>query len=76
MGQDTKHVVKMTMLTSGAKSHSVGSARAQACTVPASGLFSCAGISTGAWHGSLARASSTGCLRWLCWTPTLMAASR
>lgn len=77
VGQDTKHTVAMTMLTSGAKSWpQCRGASTQAHTVPASGLFSCAGISTGSWHGSLAKASSTGCLRWLCWTPTPMAASR
>lgn len=77
VGQDTKHTVAMTMLTWGAKSQPQRRGTStQACMVPTSGLFSCAGISTGSWHGFLARASSTGCLRWLCWTPTPMAASR
>lgn len=75
MGQETKHVVMVTLMEQGPGCAGDG-AGAQARTASASGLFSCAGISAGSWHGSLSTASSTGCLWRLCRMPTPMAASR
>lgn len=69
--------MRTVMLTEPRRNHGGCGAGAQARTMPASSLCSCAGgSSAGTWHGSLAKATSPGCLWRLYRMPTPTAASR